>query len=135
MAKSSIPSDDTASTSPITPCFRQASEKARRSLIRPEPVSQCAIIAHFGLFAASAASIATAPTDWPCGTVMVVTFAGCGSIGFAARSARLAAFIRRLSPSMPLKVPLTKTTTSSPGSTAEIRQSSPLNPVPATPKV
>ncbi len=49
MLKSATPRLDTASTMPITPCFTHASEKPFRSLMRPEPVSQCAMNANSGL--------------------------------------------------------------------------------------
>ena len=75
----------------------------------------------------------SAVTDWPCGTVTMVTEAGLGSIGLAASSARVAAFMRIVRQSMPLNVPLVKATTVSPGRIAFSMQSRPEKPVPATP--
>ena len=93
ISKSSIPSDETASTKPIAPCRWQASENARRSLIRPDPVSQCAMNAHFGLTSAIAVSMVSADTDWPCGTVTTVTLAAEGFSELARNSSRVAAFM------------------------------------------
>ncbi len=86
-----------------------------------------------GLCSASAAATRSPVTDCPWGTSTMVTFAGRGSSGLAARSSLVAAFMRMVRPSRPLKVPLTKATTLSPGRMALSAQSRPLKPVPPTP--
>ena len=129
------PSEETASTIPMTSWRSQASEKPCRSLTRPAPVSECAISAQVGRCSASAFSMISPVTDCPCGTSITVTLAACGFMLSAASSSGVAARMRRVSASMPEKVPLAKATTRSPGRTAETIASSPLQPVPATPKV
>ena len=71
--KLETPREDTASTRPRTSYFSQAALKPSTSLIRPEPVSQCAIAAHFGLCSLKALSMMSPETDCPCGTLIVIT--------------------------------------------------------------
>ena len=119
----------------MTPLRSHAAEKPSTSLTRPEPVSQWAMAAHFGLCSASAFSTISPVTDWPWGTSTMVTLAAFGSREFAASSSAVAALSRSVSPSIPEKVPLTNATTRSPGRITENMVSRPLQPVPATPKV
>jgi hypothetical protein len=133
MLKSATPRLDTASQMPITPCFTHASLKAFRSLMRPDPVSQCAMNAHIGLCLASAFSTISPVTDWPCGVSTTVTLAVFGLSECAASSSLVAAFMRMVRLSMPEKVPLGNVTTLSRGRINCRTQSRPSKPVPATP--
>ncbi len=101
--------------------------------MRPEPVSQWAMNAHIGLCLASALSMVSAVTDWPCGVSITVTLSAFGLSESAASSSLVAAFMRMVSVSMPEKVPFGKQTTLSPGRISDSTQSRPEKPVPATP--
>ena len=103
--------------------------------MRPDPVSQCAMNAHFGLCFFNAVSTISPVTDCPWGTSITVTLAACGFKLSLANSSLVAAFIRNVRASIPENVPFENATTVSPGITALNIQSKPLQPVPATPNV